>query len=521
MSKFLKIFKEGKDISGKTYTESNAILEQYLQDLNKDLLSSVIILGQGLPNKLSKLSPSGRKERLEKLSKSDFMIEDIKSRLSNRNTKLNEDKRIIEDTSLKVETQLHLYKKQLEENNIKLNEANKENVNIIRNEMVALEQDLPLLKVDAKIMEDNVNHLNNDTEGYVNEISKVTKEMNDELQNETNCFQEAYKPIMENRANIYAQSNALCKEIKKLKAITDICPTCGQKLPNVTKIDTTEKEKQYNELAQQLSGIENKITLMNDKHTQNQKDIKNEYEEKIKKAKDNYQKHLEIVSEASKKLRECNNTINEKEKQYEKDKLIFENHTKTITDLENKKKQLELDVESHSNKLTDYTKQKDDLQQHLDVIKKMDTLVKRYFRGYLLQNVIDYIDMKCKEYSQIVFETDKLDFKLDGNNIAITYDNKPMENLSGGEQQRVDIILQLSIRDMMSKYLNFSSNILVLDEIFDNLDAKATGKILDLISTIQDVNSLFIISHHADELQLDYDSEITVYKNEYGISEVI
>ena len=201
--------------------------------------------------------------------------------------------------------------------------------------------------------------------------------------------------------------------------------------------------------------------------------------------------------------------------------MIFENHNKTITDLENKKKQLELDVESHSNKLTDYNKQKDDLQQHLDVIKKMDTLVKRDFRGYLLQNVIDYIDMKCKEYSQIVFETDKLDFKLDGNNIAITYDDKPMENLSGGEQQRVDIILQLSIRDMMSKYLNFSSNILVLDEIFDNLDAKATGKILDLISTIDDVNSLFIISHHADELDIAYDNELTVYKNEYGISEVL
>ena len=74
----------------------------------------------------------------------------------------------------------------------------------------------------------------------------------------------------------------------------------------------------------------------------------------------------------------------------------------------------------------------------------------------------------------------------------------------------------------MSKYLDFSSNILVLDEIFDNLDARGTNNVLTLVANkLCDIESLFIISHHADELSIPYDTELTIVKNENGISEVL
>jgi DNA repair exonuclease SbcCD ATPase subunit len=95
------------------------------------------------------------------------------------------------------------------------------------------------------------------------------------------------------------------------------------------------------------------------------------------------------------------------------------------------------------------------------------------------------------------------------------------DNLSGGEKQRCDIILQFAIRDLLQNYLNYSSNILVLDEIFDGLDKISTNKIIDLITNkLKDVESIFIISHHTDELELPVDSEIKVIKNTNGISEV-
>ena len=59
-----------------------------LPELNKDFIASTLLLGQGMPNKFSSFSPSGRKDLLEKLTKSDFMIEDIKMRLANRQQEL-------------------------------------------------------------------------------------------------------------------------------------------------------------------------------------------------------------------------------------------------------------------------------------------------------------------------------------------------------------------------------------------------------------------------------------------------
>mgnify|MGYP003294747084 CR=1 FL=1 len=57
----LKISVNGEDKSGKGVKESSVILAQYLPDLTFDLISSVILIGQGMPNKLSGKSPSGRK----------------------------------------------------------------------------------------------------------------------------------------------------------------------------------------------------------------------------------------------------------------------------------------------------------------------------------------------------------------------------------------------------------------------------------------------------------------------------
>ena len=80
----LFIYKNNENKSGKGIRDTEKILQEYLPDLNAQLLGSVIILGQGLPQRFTNNTPSGRKEVLEKLSKSDFMIADIKDRLSKR-----------------------------------------------------------------------------------------------------------------------------------------------------------------------------------------------------------------------------------------------------------------------------------------------------------------------------------------------------------------------------------------------------------------------------------------------------
>ena len=154
--------------------------------------------------------------------------------------------------------------------------------------------------------------------------------------------------------------------------------------------------------------------------------------------------------------------------------------------------------------------------------------IEKLFDGKLAENVEikDIVDaiMKmngddvnaAKDSAKVLSEESLEKLKKEAADEAI----KPY--LQGGEKQRVDIILQFAIRDLLQNYMNYSSNIIVLDEIFDALDAKSTQRILELISTrLKDIASVFVISHHPNELQLSYDTEIRIVKNESGISEVV
>ena len=96
----LKLYINGIDKSGKGIRDTEKILSEYLPDLNSQLISSVIILGQGLPYRFTNNTPSGRKDLLEKLSKSDFMIIDLKDRLTKRKTILLNEIRTFEDNIL-------------------------------------------------------------------------------------------------------------------------------------------------------------------------------------------------------------------------------------------------------------------------------------------------------------------------------------------------------------------------------------------------------------------------------------
>ena len=73
--------------------------------------------------------------------------------------------------------------------------------------------------------------------------------------------------------------------------------------------------------------------------------------------------------------------------------------------------------------------------------------------------------------------------------------DRAYENLSGGEKQKIDLIIQFSIRDMLSKQLGFTSNILVLDEVFDGLDSKGCTKVIDMIASVSDIKNIFIVTH--------------------------
>lgn len=471
-----------------------------------------------MPNKFSSFSPSGRKELLEKLTKSDFMIEDIRTRVTSRLQALNTSIRECDDSILIKTTQLSNYQKTLLNTQAEINSRVKPDFEAQTNSLTAqlnsLQQDINTKTEQANNAETEENKLNT-------ELVKILETKTKDLASEKEAYEVVYTECLTEKTRLESELKSINKTIASLKAIKDTCPTCGQKLPGATKPDTTEQEKEAVRLTESLSKATTKLNDCNTKHFNYQNQIKANYDTTITELKT---KVAAAKGEKEIKLQEI--TALTRSQTVIKDQITKLNYEKENWD--NKQAQLNQIIETTtqevnklSEELTKLSEQKHKLGEHLAVVKKMETLLKRDFRGYLLSNIIKYVDLKAKEFSEVVFGTKDLSIYLDGNALDISYCGKMFDNLSGGEKQRVDVILQFAIRNMLSKYLNESSNIIVLDEITDFLDKKSCAAVLQLIeSELNTVESVFIVSHHAAELEIPVDSELKIVKNEYGISEI-
>ena len=508
----LKIFINGEDKSGKGIRDSEQYLTQYLPELSAQMISSVIILGQGLPMRFTNNTPAGRKEVLESLSQSDFMIEDLKAKLLKR-------KSVLQDTL----------------NNLNLEQARcQTEKNLIQNIITQTEHQLKNLVVpDVKKLAEiqiNIDNLNrvlseNEAQQGIYEQTLYT------LMNKSREYQDAKLAEIKaipNDNELNAKEYSLSNEIKiyrniiaEKEKVTDICPTCGQKIEGVVIPDTSQERIKCESLCAELANVKNEHIKFNNSVDKLRKDIDEKYsklnkenDENISKIKDLiklYQKEIAEVSLNLSELKAKEQSISYAIDTYENNKVEFENR---ITEKTNRLNELTSN-ELHNQNEIDLIKQK------IDIDNKIDIVLKRDFRGYLLTNVIDFINSKVNYYCKYFIENGDIKFTQSGNAINVIFNDKDYECLSGGERQKIDIIIQLALRDMMCTFMNFSSNILVLDEITDFMDNQGSNKLINTISSlIQDVSSIFFVTHHT-ELNLPYDKIITVIKDKTGISKLI
>lgn len=508
----------GKDESGKGIRDTDKIIQEYLPNLNSSLIGSVIILGQGLPQRFSNNTPSGRKEVLEKLSNSDAMLYDLKNRINDRWDKLAETSKNFSDELLQVIT-----RKEMCEKEIASLQNDLDNLPDIE-KLNALIETLTSTQVDNQLHLDELNKqietLSSDKEQLLIKVNDLNKEYNETLKNETDTYNEELANVSRSKIEQKTILDSKIKEVNRLKNIKDVCPTCGQKLPGVEKIDTSALEEEIEKLREILGFIEQNEADIKDKISKITLSIQSDFESEI------YDTNMSInsistqISSNKKIATSLDATIKDQTAQISKYETQKQNRESLKESLENKIQQANNLIEMYNSKILYINNEKDELQKHIDIVQKMKTVIQRDFRGYLLSSVIDFINRKAKEYSQEVFETDKIGFSLDGNNIEISYDGKEYSNLSGGEKQKIDLIIQFALRDMLCKYLDFSSNIIVVDELFDNLDSVGCEKILDFISNkLTDVESIYIVTHHAD-IPIPFDNILMVTKGEDGISRI-
>lgn len=514
----LKILKNDQDVSGKGIRESEKKLQELLPELNKDLIASTIIIGQGMPNKFSSFSPSGRKELLEKLTKSDFMIEDLKNRIVSRQQELSAKLREYEDSILTNRTQLNNYLTVLEQTKQALEQQLQMDFD---SALTGRKEQLDALTVEASKYETDITNYTNNIEELNRQLVVLTDEKTKVSNEELTAYMASYTKLTSDKAAIDSEVTSLMREIQKLQAIVDTCPTCGQHLPNIHKPDTSQQEKLLIEAKAKQIEIRDSIAKCENQHKDYVAQINAAFSGEIAALNSSISNVRSALTTIRASQAQCLATLEAEKTAY--NKLIYDkqNWESSVVGKKNEIIRLEGEVAKLTNLIAVISLSKDELDQRLNIIKKMDSLIRRDFRGYLLTNIINYIDSKAKEYCSIVFGTTELSLAINGNALDITYCGKVFDGLSGGEKQRVDLILQLAIRDLLTSYLGLNANILVLDEVTDFLDRKSCQAVMRLLEKeLNTVESVFIISHHAEELELPVDSEIKVIKNELGISEL-
>ena len=229
-------------------------------------------------------------------------------------------------------------------------------------------------------------------------------------------------------------------------------------------------------------------------------------------------KHIKLESEFNKTL-EDNQELIRLKKQLEVKMKIYKppNSDKLKIDISNNESTLKNLIKPHAPKLDEYNKTikkiEDRIKTEQKKIKKltrrMDTyqwmistpLSNKGLKAYLFNSLLERLNDKLLNYTSILklrasFEVDMDKSNKDINTTVYGPDDIPVlyEDLSGGQQQLINVATALALHDVVTGIQPF--NILILDEVFEGLDRDNIHKVTDLLQMKADNNEVYIITHH-------------------------
>lgn len=454
----VSLFKESEDISGRNKTDTNKIILSVI-GMDLDMFTSIIFLSQNFNGKFSTLAPAAKKERIEKLTGSQNYIDEFKSKFSD----------------LKSE-----YVKKRED---KLSEKGSliGKIDYIKSEIIKNEQLLSSTPDSSEIpnldqIRSAIKELQEVRDNYQTELSEK-RQSNLKIDNNRNT-------LKSNISKYVSDKTLIENNLKSLNC--GVCYACKQ------EINKELNENMISESNSKLTEIDDGINLLNSK-LEKLDVIQNPIRESIL----DLEHKINAVSVEIKELGET-------ESKYSKYSNI--NIDLIREDIENKKSELsklKLSLVSVDSELNEF-------ETEIAVIEHCISLISKQFRLYMLENVVDFLNNRLKHYSDLLYSNENDVIRVDSDFNIYLGDMNYM-SLSGGERRKIDISLIFAQRDLSLNVLGVTSNLLILDEIYDNLDDKAISVVSDMISTIPDIDSMFVISH-MQNVDIKYDSILKVVK---------
>ncbi|MGE5730396.1 MAG: SbcC/MukB-like Walker B domain-containing protein, partial [Gemmatimonas sp.] len=106
-------------------------------------------------------------------------------------------------------------------------------------------------------------------------------------------------------------------------------------------------------------------------------------------------------------------------------------------------------------------------------------------------------------------------------NVIVLEDAIPKPVISGGEEDLANLVLRLSISEMIAERAGQAFSLLILDEVFGSLDEARRHNVVDLLRRLQDRFEQVILITHIESVREGLDRVVTVrYDEETGSSRV-
>ena len=397
----------------------------------------------------------------------------------------------------------------------------KDKIALNKNELQDIDYQLNLLDDKVKVQEDYISKVQENKDAQLLEIKEKIDETSkqidehklslDDFVSEADSLYEQCEPLesVSNRVQQFLTlEGQIEKKLTKLKKQLKFyeensqCDTCGQEIPDDYREEKAqESNTAINETTSGLTQLEEQIQS-NSERIETLKDIQNEAKAKEKQA-ENERTSITILEDILKGL---NNEIAEKS---------FE--ASDQDEAEARLVQLEEDIEEYKTKRVDLRRK----QAVFDTARTllMDTGIKsRIIKQYVpVMNKLINKYLAAMEFF-VDFNLDE-DFK---ETIRSRHrDEFVYASFSEGEKMRIDLALLFTWRAIAKLKNSASTNILIMDEIFDSsLDTQGTDEFLKIIKELTSDTNIIIISHKTDQL-LDKFSNVVRFEKYKNFSRIV
>ena len=432
-------------------------LEKNILKLNFHSFTQIVILGSSTFVPFMQLPSQQRREIIEDLL-------DIKI-FTAMNSLLKERISINRERFLEVSKLVEVEKEKLIVHQQYLNDIKTANVERVGK----LKEQIRISITSIENLQENIDKQNTTLDELRQRITDET-EVRDKIQDIRNIESrlEDKKKIVKKDIEFYANN--------------DVCPTCTQDITDEIKTrQISDKNIKLEEIDTAFKKLEEEFNKVNERLCS------------IREVSNNIIQVTQSISDGNNQISSINKYMMKLKDDIEQEESTSHNERDERLKIEKIEKQIVIEEKNKS----EVVHQKELLDIAADLLKD---------KGIKTQIIKQYIPVMNKLVNKYLSAMEFfVDFQLDENfneSIMSRYRDKfSYQSFSEGEKMRIDLSLLLTWRAIAKMKNSASTNLLILDEVFDaSLDAVGCDEFLKLLGTLSQDTNVFVISHKGDIL---------------------